>query len=59
MEKDDGGDGPMHWAAKRGFMKVMCAMKSAGADPKMPGELIVKRIRVWVYNTLDTTRNVY
>ena len=44
MEKDNGGDGPMHWAAKRGFMEVMCAMKSAGADPKMPGELIVKKL---------------
>ena len=39
MEKDNGGDAPMHWAAKRGFMKIMCTMKSAGACPKFPGEL--------------------
>ena len=37
VEKDNGGDGPMHWAAKRGFMKIMCTMKSAGACPKLPG----------------------
>ena len=39
MEKDNGGDGPMHWAAKRGFMKIMCTMRSAGACPKLPGML--------------------
>ena len=39
MEKDNGGDAPMHWAAKRGFMKIMCTMRSAGACPKFPGEL--------------------
>ena len=39
MEKDNGGDGPMHWAAKRGFMKIMCTMRSAGACPKLPGKL--------------------
>ena len=37
-EKDNGGDGPMHWAAKRGFMKIMCTMRSAGACPKLPGK---------------------
>ena len=29
----------MHWAAKRGFMKIMCTMRSAGACPKFPGKL--------------------
>ena len=39
VEKDNGGDGPMHWAAKRGFMEIMCTMRSAGACPKLPGKL--------------------
>ena len=42
MEKDNGGDAPMHWAAKRGFMKIMCTMRSAGACPKLPGEYLLK-----------------
>ena len=37
-EKDNDGDGPMHWAAKRGDMEVMCTMMNAGACPKYPGE---------------------
>ena len=38
MEKDDEGEGPMHWAAKRGDMAIMCTMKSAGACPKFAGD---------------------
>ena len=38
MEKDNGGDVPMHWAAKRGDMSIMCTMKSAGACPKFQGK---------------------
>ena len=41
MERDNGGDGPMHWAAKRGDMSIMCTMKSAGACPKFPGSQYV------------------
>ena len=37
FERDSEGDGPMHWAAKRGDMEIMCTMKSAGACPKFPG----------------------
>ena len=37
MEQDEDGDGPMHCAAKRGDMAMMCTMKSAGACPRMPG----------------------
>ena len=37
-EKDNEGDGPMHWAAKRGDMEVMVTMMNAGACPKFPGE---------------------
>ena len=37
FERDNEGDGPMHWAAKRGDMEIMCTMKSAGACPKFPG----------------------
>ena len=37
MEQDNSGDGPMHWASKRGDIKIMCTMSSAGACPKMPG----------------------
>ena len=38
MEKDNHGDGPMHLAAKGGDMAVLCAIKSAGGCPKLPGE---------------------
>ena len=38
MEKDEGGDGPMHWAAKRGDLSILCTMKTAGACPMMPGD---------------------
>ncbi len=41
-EKDNEGDGPMHWAAKRGDMEVMVTMMHAGACPKLPGEYEIK-----------------
>ena len=42
MEKDNHGDGPMHLAAKGGDMAVLCAIKSAGGCPKLPGESDIK-----------------
>ena len=50
MEKDNGGDAPMHWAAKRGFMKIMCTMRSAGACPKLPGEYSLKNTHHFSYH---------
>ena len=41
QDKDNEGDGPMHWAAKRGDMDIMCTMFNAGACPKFPGKCFV------------------
>ena len=38
-ERDKEGDGPMHWAAKRGDMEIFRYMANAGACPKFPGKL--------------------
>ena len=37
-DKDNEGDGPMHWAAKRGDMEIMVTMMNAGACPMYAGE---------------------
>ena len=37
MEKDEEGDSPMHWAAKRGDCSVICTLVKAGACPALPG----------------------
>ena len=38
-ERDKEGDGPMHWAAKRGDMEIFRYMANAGACPKFSGKL--------------------
>ena len=38
-ERDREGDGPMHWAAKRGDMEIFRYMANAGACPKFSGKL--------------------
>ena len=38
-ERDKEGDGPMHWAAKRGDMEIFRLMANAGACPKFSGKL--------------------
>ena len=43
MERDDEGDSPMHWAAKRGDLSVLCTLKQAGACPKFPGKNLTSR----------------
>ena len=42
MERDNNGDAPMHSAAKRGDMSIMCTMYHAGACPKQPGKMHTK-----------------
>lgn len=43
METDNSGNAPLHWAAKRGDMKVVCALYRTGGCPKQPGK---KRINI-------------
>ena len=38
-ERDKEGDGPMHWAAKRGDMEIFRYMANAGACPKFSGKI--------------------
>ena len=48
MEKDNEGDGPMHWAAKRGACSILDTMRSAGACPMMPGDYSIPIINVFL-----------